>query len=790
MVRRTRFPGLFAALAAALICGLLATAARAGSGPLFSLPQVGVKNKSGLIISLDGRGVEGNGYRPVRVEVTPWPPKPLTADRQIRIVIKPNSYNAASTPQVSQVIDLPEGSMQVEAILSVPQSALWYSMAIETYEGGEKLEDLSHPYMGWANVNYWDWTEDRPTMLFIDSQVLARAARDPAVAAFKSTSADPTPTNNLPDVRTMAYLFPDPSRGMPVGSPGTSPGMLLATTPKPTDVMLLSQIADMGRVEMLPPAELPERWIDLSQYDVITIRFGDLKDLAAKQPQTFAALRQWLSTGPLLNVYDVGDKFERLADLEQLLMLPPLPAGEEQPAEHRGWTAPDTNMKKHELRSAWEAQDYELTQQYPGGGYSKTIRNKRKPTAAIAPKSKDAKSKDDSPLLEKPPFLFRRAGVGCVAAISAAKPFPGQDTDWILLFNSVPDNHWKWFRRTGFSQHRTNDDYWTFLIPGVGEAPVVSFLLLVSLFAIVIGPVNYVLLGRSRRLYLLLLTVPAGALLVTLCLFTYALLTDGLGVRLRSRSFTALDQRTGEAAAWSRQSYYAAIAPSQGLTYPNDTTVFPLEYEPGYRGSNPNGTTGKLVWDEDQHLTSGYLTSRTATQFMIQRATKTPALLVVKEGAAAGQPPEIENRLESEIRYLLLRDSRGDYFAGKMVGQDAKAKLAKIDPAAAEKELRKLADAVEPDLPRGYDPNIHNNNALSFLNGNYGGAWNNVDASAAKPLMAASLLEKNIVECILPSKRPLEPGSYTAVVDASPAVPIGVPRVREEASLHVIRGKY
>lgn len=784
MLSRGRFPALRVALATALAYGLLTTAASAGSGPLFSLPQVGVRNKSGLIISLDGRGVEGNGYRPIRVEVTPWPPKPLVADRQIRIVIKPNSYNASSTPQVSQVIDLPEGSTRVEAIVSVPQSALWYSMSIETYEGGEKLEDLSHPYMGWANVNYWDWTEDRPTMLFIDPQVPLRQLRDPAVAAFKSTSADPTPTNNLPDVRTMAYLFPDPSRGAVMGGPGGSPGMVLATTPKPTDVMLLSQIADMGRVEMVPPAELPERWIDLSQYDVITIRLGDLKDLAAKRPQVFAALKQWLSTGPLLNVYDVGDKFERLAELEKLLDLPALPADPNRPAEHRGWTAPDTSVKKHELRSAWEAQDYSTSQFKPYPYAAKTIRNKRKPAASVSP----TPAGDAAPL-DKPPFLFRRAGVGCVAAIAAAKPFPGQDTDWILLFNSIPDNHWKWFRRTGFSLHRTNDDYWTFLIPGVGEAPVVSFLLLVSLFAIVIGPVNYVILGRSRRLYMLLLTVPAGALLVTLCLFTYALLTDGLGVRLRSRSFTALDQRTGEAAAWSRQSYYAAIAPSEGLSYPSDTTVFPLQFEPAYRGGNPNGTIGKLRWDEGQHLTSGYLASRTATQFMIQRAAKTTALLVVKEGPAAGQPPEVENRLESQIRYLLLRDGRGDYFAGKALRNGAQAKLAKIDPSEAEKELRKLSDAVEPDLPRGYDPNIHNNNALSFLNGNYGG-WNNVDASAAKPLMAASLLEKNIAECVLPSKRPLEPGSYTAVVESSPGVPIGVPRVREEASLHLIRGKY
>ena len=137
--------------------------------------------------------------------------------------------------------------------------------------------------------------------------------------------------------------------------------------------------------------------------------------------------------------------------------------------------------------------------------------------------------------------------MGCVAAIAAAKPFPGQDTDWILLFNSVPDNHWKWFRRTGFSLHRTNDDYWTFLIPGVGEAPVVSFLLLVSLFAIVIGPVNYVVLGRSRRLYLLLLTVPAGAAA-----------RDPLPVHVR-----AADGRTGRAAAVA-QLYGAGSAHRRG----------------------------------------------------------------------------------------------------------------------------------------------------------------------------------------------------------------------------------
>jgi hypothetical protein len=52
------------------------------------------------------------------------------------------------------------------------------------------------------------------------------------------------------------------------------------------------------------------------------------------------------------------------------------------------------------------------------------------------------------------------------------------------------------------------------------------------------------------------------------------------------------------------------------------------------------------------------------------------------------------------------------------------------------------------------------------------------------------LLETNLEEAFLPSKHPLAPGSYTAIVNSSVVVPVGVPRAREEASLHVIRGRY
>ena len=54
------------------------------------------------------------------------------------------------------------------------------------------------------------------------------------------------------------------------------------------------------------------------------------------------------------------------------------------------------------------------------------------------------------------------------------------------------------------------------------------------------------------------------------------------------------------------------------MTFPSEATVFPVLYQPGQRssGMRPDNT---LVWDEQQNLTRGYISSRTTTQFMVLR---------------------------------------------------------------------------------------------------------------------------------------------------------------------------
>ena len=757
---------------------ILPLGAFAGSGMVVSLPIAPTKPKSGLTMTIDGRGIDANGYRPIRIKVAPLPPGAFPADRQIRVVIYPGEYAASSFPKVSQIIELPEGATSAEAVIAIPQTTQWYQFSVETFESGEKLKDLSHEYLGWMSSGYWQWTEASPAILFIDERVPPRNKRDGLVSALQTQGADPSPTYDLPDIRTLAWIFPDPNRGNVTWGTLPSPVSGSPAGPKLSDTTMLMQIqTQMGRVEMLPIGELPKRWIDLSQFDVTLISADDLKRLAA-DAERVRAVREWVRGGATLLVYGTGGEFERLAEIEKHLDLTPLPPDPEESETYRGWMLPDASRYDQPLQTSWD-----------------NLRNPYRPYGQVYAQPSMSGSIDPAPKATgrrapptKPPFLRRSAGLGSVVAIASDQPFPGTDTDWIWIFNCVPSNQWSWYQRNGMSLYRKNDDYWEFLIPGVGQAPVISFLLLVTLFAAVIGPMNYILLGRVRRLYLLLITVPVGAALVTVALFSYAVLTDGLGVRLRARSFTDLDQTSGQAAGFARQSYYAAIAPSRGLEFPEDCTLFGIAYEP-VNGNTRTNSQEAIAWDGQQKLQDGYITSRTTVQYMVLRSAKSDVRLAISPASSAGQPPRVENRLGTPIRYLLLRDKQGDYFTASNLAVGESATLAAADLKAAEDQFQSFAQAVEPELPKNYNPSDSRESAINYLMPNYN-YWSGIDAGTTRPVASASLLETNIAVAFHPVRHPYQPGSYIAVLESSPVVPAGVPNPREEASLHVLRGKY
>src|SRR5262245_47486453 len=82
-------------LAAAFVAALLlltSAISHAVDGPVCRLPNAPatakLKYPSGLVLDLDGRGIDATGYRPIRVTISTWPPnRKVKADRQVRIVL-------------------------------------------------------------------------------------------------------------------------------------------------------------------------------------------------------------------------------------------------------------------------------------------------------------------------------------------------------------------------------------------------------------------------------------------------------------------------------------------------------------------------------------------------------------------------------------------------------------------------------------------------------------------------------------------------------------------------------
>lgn len=766
-------------LALVLLLWNSASIAPAGNGDVVLLPYR--KIKSGLTMEVDLTGVDGNGYRAIKFKLTNSPPVASTADRQVRVILRPSGWGPLGSVTVSDVIEIPEGATSAEKTISIPQSSEWYNMDLEVREGGSKLPDLSEPTLGTQTFRGGNDLEPYPSILLIDADVPTRSQRRMMSANLQSGVADPMPEFTLPDLRNLISVSP--------GQNSVYSGVLPDGSQPVSNTIQVNQVANSPRLEMFPFAEVPERWIDLSCFGITFISLDDLQKLSEQHPTRMQALRDWVASGPVLCVYGVGDDYKELKKLETLLTLPPLPDAEKPETPFRGWKQPEksdrTQLRKPYGDGSGRAYQYSYGTPY---GSVKMATAMAATTAEIA-SLPVAGNEPVSPNVRQgqPPFVSRPAQFGWVIAIGSPKAFPGSQDDWRQLYNSIPGDRESWPYRHGMSLSEKNDGFWNWHIPGVGAAPVFSFLFLATLFAVAIGPLNYWVLGRMQRLYMLLVTVPGGALVVTLALFAYALITDGLGVQVRVRSFTDLDQRTGRVASWSRQTYYASLVPSRGLKFPLDATVFPLEQLPTRRyGQTPRPRA--IDWEPDgQRLKAGFLSSRSLAQFMVVRSGESESKLEVTPGSGAKAPPQVKNLLGTPLEMLVLRDVEGAYFWHDTLKEEASSALQPVSAVDARKKLSERLRIAEPSYPEGYDPTTTHGNAVTrFFGGSY--YWNN--ASVGSPGTHASLLETRISTLHVTSVELLEPGTYLAVGISPPDVPLGVTRPRQKESLHVIHGRW
>jgi hypothetical protein len=591
----------------------------------------------------------------------------------------------------------------------------------------------------------------------------------------------------------------------------------------------------------LTAADFPKRWIDYTCLDVVALSHAEIMRMSQVNPRALQAMRRWVQTGGRLWITDLGSEFEKLDEVSKLL---DLDSSLIDPNDDDNAQTDDAQDEAF-VDVGWSPVRF---QRGDGGGQVitflnlKTGRSRKESDPAEIDRFRSnpnyvITAQEFQPIEEQRErrlpsnsarwFVEQRCGLGAVrafrdkkdsifanplnatalAAAGAMTDAFGADAEMInsmmgtangqqdgnrvtttlaAALGSTP----RWEARHGLTPDDANLDFAKLLVPGVGLAPVSEFQVLITLFVLLIGPANFWLLKRSRRLHLLVLTVPLAAIITTAALFAYAVVSDGFGTIVRSHSFTTLDQRTGERASWARLSYYSGFAPGEGLTMPSDVVMYPVI--PGWNESGVDTSVGiarELVWEPNEaKLTRGWLRSRTPTQYLAIRSGQSSSKLDLLP--AAGKL-RATNQLGADIEFVLTVGSEGKLFVGENLVAGARANL---EPIARNDAIRRLRDLVMKNAPEAPDA-LHTGDSdfAVMQRRQQRREFRRFGLQYSTERLGTNLAHGALSELAGLEGAPalqLPPRSYVAVTKTGADIPLGTTGVSELASFHVIVGNW
>ena len=701
----------------ALICAML-------PAPLLAAGAETSRRAHDLQLTIDSRWAGGanGGYYPLRIGL-----QNLARPRVLDFVYSDAGGPGSKTPSVSRQVQIDQNA-SLQFSLSIPLVSAGAYGQLRVLENGRELDELTqHVSLPEAQSGQ----TEVPSLLVIS---LSPATVD--CARFEDA------------IQALAY------------SPIAATGRMLIRSSGAVTGMRSNDFQVIG------PQLLPESWIDYSALDIVAISLVALEKIS---PEARGALVKWAATGGTLVIYDVGSAADSSTDLARLLDVA------NQPPQLRKWHAADPQLHRPIILSDDSAM--------MRGVAMRTV-----PLPAIAAAAPDPEVDEQ----EQPAFIANQA-VWPVAPEAFSRldllagqvfafpgnPFPGAPVDWAWWITSAKPSHLKWTSRHGMSSRQQHPEFSTFLIPGVGAVPLLAFVVLISIFAIVIGPVNYFLVWRRKQLYLLVLTIPTIAFVTSAALFGYSVFSDGFGVQSRLRSFTMLDQYSKTAVSWNRISLYAGMTSSAGLKFSPDTAVLPVWRDPsGFE-------SGSVDWTNTQHWTRGWLQSQKAAQFETIALRAERGRVDVKP-AGPGEV-EVANGMAWEIDVLLVIDDAGRAYTGRKLPAGGIVRLAEARP----EDLAALSRVFEADQLKA--PPGAESVSLSPFSRLRPRTW---VPSYGEPQMtfSASQLETGLKLLTKPAQATaadsLRPRTYLALVSENPGIELGIESTRATAGLHVVLGFY
>jgi hypothetical protein len=705
-----------AAAFAAAFALAVAPKLRAGSGWLVVLPTGSTNIAHGLQLTVDTRWSGGYGYRPVRFRIDAAPAgSKAKRDRVLRVELTPRANYRDHQTTVTQFLELPEGHFSAEATVLVPVEDDWHNLRLDVYEDGQPLAEFSKLHLAPSTRGV------RPDKVVVGSLFVSRRA---------------------PRLRDRQKWLPElrDSHRLPFRLSTSDALLKNRSSPPGNDRAILDYYDANVDVELVHPADLPKNWLGLTEIDLMHVSLDDLRAMGDTYPQRLAAVQRWLATGTTLWISDEDWRGGGLEEVEGILEMGDsndleTPAEDSQPNLVDRFGAP---VVRHDVWLKW------------GRPRTADIGSSRFPWGSEC--------------------AVRRFGLGHVVV---GEPEMSQTAQTFVLtsLDSTRPSSLFWGIRHGVVPRKPDHFFDDWLIPGAGQPPVTVFRVLITLFVLVIGPLNIWLVRRMRRTYLIMVTIPTAAVLVTTVLLGYAMVRDGFGVQARIRSFTFIDQQAGLTVSASRQTYFASILPAEGMVYPADVAVYPLESRYVGQWSSER----RIDWrGGEQRLAEGYLPSRQTAQFMVFASRReTPARLEVTVAEDASEI-RATNRLGTHIHQLMLVDADGGVHWGEDVGDGDVADLQIVTIEDAARTLLTTVDENAPQEVRMISSVIYqrsqavSENWMHLTNSSYG------------------VLESSLAGCREPDAIPC---TYVAVTATSPQTPLGA-EATQRGSFHVIAGRW
>jgi hypothetical protein len=205
------------------------------------------------------------------------------------------------------------------------------------------------------------------------------------------------------------------------------------------------------------------------------------------------------------------------------------------------------------------------------------------------------------------------------------------------------------------------------VIKRIKISPTIVFFIML-IFAIIIGPVNILILSRKKKKIWLLWTVPAGALIFTVILLLYALSSETWGGHTRSRTLTLLDENSRRAVSLGKLAYYYPVPPAGGLRFSNFTEISTY-------GASRSRRTYSVDWTNGQHLKAGWLTAKVPCQLMLRKNESRRERLEIQRHNGK---LTVTNGLGAYIEKLSLWDFDNKHYLAENIKPGAKIELKQI----------------------------------------------------------------------------------------------------------------